>query len=115
MFHAFADQVANSLTAASKTDISVCFHLHVTSKEMRRSSTDSFDVPEGVKVVASRPQIQLTLEALIERAADEGVEGGVVVGVCGPSGLVVQTRQAVMAVDADRVGGVVLHSESFAW
>jgi len=43
---------------------------------------------------------------------------GLIVGVCGPSGLSEETRKAVRAIDADRfrkVGGIEVVEEVFGW
>ncbi|KAG6815967.1 hypothetical protein H0H87_009817 [Tephrocybe sp. NHM501043] len=80
-------------------------------------------VHPGLTLSAGRPKIVKSLEAALSRAValgqdakDEGRVSGMLVGVCGPTGLGDDVSQAVAAIDPgrrDQVGGIEMHEEVF--
>ncbi|KAG6864732.1 hypothetical protein C0991_007474 [Blastosporella zonata] len=77
----------------------------------------------GFTLSAGRPKIVKSLEAALCRAValgqdarDEGRVSGMLVGVCGPTGLGDEVSRAVGAIDParrDQVGGIEMHEEVF--
>lgn len=81
--------------------------------------------PPGLELSAGRPKLGKVLEDAIARtcslgsgAKDSQKINGVLVGACGPSGLVDDVSEAVGLVDPsrrDQVGGIEMHEEVFGW
>lgn len=82
-------------------------------------------LPPGLTLTAGRPKIANVLDAVMSRAVSYGSNvkasldiTGVVVGVCGPTGLGDDVAQVISQVDARRrwaVGGIEMHEEVFGW
>lgn len=82
-------------------------------------------LPPGLTLTAGRPKIAKVLDAVMSRAVSYGSNvkasldiTGVVVGVCGPTGLGDDVAQVISQVDAGRrwaVGGIEMHEEVFGW
>jgi predicted ferric reductase len=82
-------------------------------------------LPPGLTLTAGRPKIAKVLDAVMSRAVSYGSNvkssmdiTGVVVGVCGPTGLGDDVAQVISQVDARRrwaVGGIEMHEEVFGW
>ena len=82
-------------------------------------------LPPGLTLSPARPKLPQILKGVVNRSAalfsggrerKRGGGGltGVIVGVCGPSGLGDEVRKAVAGFDPDsrkRVGGIELHEE----
>lgn len=82
-------------------------------------------LPPGLTLTAGRPKIAKVLDAVISRAVSYGSNvkasldiTGVVVGVCGPTGMGDDVAHAISQVDGGRrwaVGGIEMHEEVFGW
>ncbi|KAG2040684.1 ferric reductase like transmembrane component-domain-containing protein [Suillus americanus] len=82
-------------------------------------------LPPGLTLTAGRPKIAKVLDAVMSRAVSYGSNvkssmaiTGVVIGVCGPTGLGDDVAQVISQVDARRrwaVGGIEMHEETFGW
>lgn len=78
-------------------------------------------LPPGLTLTAGRPKIARALDAVMSRAVSYGSNvkasmdiTGVVIGVCGPTGLGDDVVQVISQVDAGRrwaVGGIEMHEE----
>ncbi|TFK83417.1 incomplete iron reductase [Polyporus arcularius HHB13444] len=87
------------------------------------------NLPPGLTLSPARPKLGQNLKGVVDRASalfsggkersrGKGSLTGVIVGVCGPSGLGDEVRKAVANFDPDsrkRVGGIELHEEAFGW
>ncbi|KAG1742968.1 hypothetical protein EDD22DRAFT_920424 [Suillus occidentalis] len=82
-------------------------------------------LPPGLTLTAGRPKIARALDAVMSRAVSYGSNvkasmdiTGVVIGVCGPTGLGDDIVQVISQVDAGRrwaVGGIEMHEEVYGW
>lgn len=78
-------------------------------------------LPPGLTLTAGRPKIAKVLDAVMSRAVSYGSNvkasmdiTGVVIGVCGPTGLGDDVAQVISQVDAGRrwaAGGIEMHEE----
>ncbi|KAJ7705372.1 hypothetical protein B0H17DRAFT_1037796 [Mycena rosella] len=77
-------------------------------------------VHPGLSLSAGRPRLINVIEETIARAssAGSGEQAGLIVGVCGPTGLADDVCKAVGLVDPakrDEIGGIEIHEEAFGW
>lgn len=87
------------------------------------------NLPPQLTVAAGRPRVGSVIDTAIDHACklftSSGQEhhasdklSGLLVGVCGPSGLGEEARKAVRSIEASRfqkVGGIEVVEETFGW
>lgn len=111
----------------------VTLNLQISVHYTRASALDTkkvyYHLPPQLTIAPGRPRIASVIDSAIDhacklftpsvqehRASDK--LSGILIGVCGPSGLDEETRKAVRAIDANRfqkVGGIEVVSEVFGW
>src|SRR5579872_2787757 len=88
-----------------------------------------YNLPPQLTIAPGRPRITSVIDSAIDHACKlftpTGREhhasdklSGILVGVCGPTGLGEEVRKSVRAIDPDRfqkVGGIEVVEESFEW
>ncbi|KDN43271.1 hypothetical protein RSAG8_06238, partial [Rhizoctonia solani AG-8 WAC10335] len=96
--------------------------LSVTVHYTRATDAAPSKLPFGVRIVAGRPNLSAALENVIKRtdlvSAPDNEAKGVMIGVCGPTGLAEEAWKAESAVDREtrkKVGGVEVYEEAFGW
>ncbi|KAJ7100632.1 hypothetical protein B0H15DRAFT_456421 [Mycena belliarum] len=77
-------------------------------------------VHPGLKLTAGRPRLIAALEGAVIHATSSGAgeRCGLIVGVCGPTGLADDVVKAVSHVNPkmrDEIGGIEIHEETFGW
>ncbi|RPD56546.1 incomplete iron reductase [Lentinus tigrinus ALCF2SS1-7] len=122
----FSTLVAQSQEAYASLRISVYYTRAPPNPEVLKTFSH---LPPGLTLSPARPKLGKNLKGVVDRASalfsggkersrGHGSLTGVVVGVCGPSGLGDEVRKAVANFDPDnrkRVGGIELHEEAFGW
>ena len=118
----FSTLVAQSQEAYASLRISVYYTRAPPNPEVLKTFAH---LPPGLTLSPARPKLGKNLKGVVERASalfsggkersrGHGNLTGVIVGVCGPSGLGDEVRKAVANFDPDsrkRVGGIELHEE----
>ncbi|EUC57319.1 incomplete iron reductase, partial [Rhizoctonia solani AG-3 Rhs1AP] len=96
--------------------------LSVTVHYTRATDAVPSKLPLGVRIVAGRPNLSATLENVIKRtdlvSTPNHQAKGVLIGVCGPTGLAEEVWKAESAVDKEtrrKIGGVEVYEEAFGW
>ena len=86
-----------------------------SESKMTSTATDQLD--PRIAVMSGRPHVRALIRKTLEQAGGESA-----VVVCGPAGLVADTRQAVVALSDERAvhkgtgaQGIYLHTESFSF
>lgn len=120
-------------TFAALLQQAVCVKLQISVHYTRASTFNARKVyahlPLQLAVTPGRPRISSVIDATIDHACKlftpYGQEhhasdklSGILVGVCGPSGLGEEVRKAVSSIDPSRfrkVGGVEVVEETFGW
>ncbi|KAI0746323.1 incomplete iron reductase [Daedaleopsis nitida] len=122
----FSALVAQSHEGYASLRISVFYTRAPSRPEVLKTFRN---LPPGLTLSPTRPKLPQVLKGVVDRSTalfsggrerKRGGGGltGVIVGVCGPSGLGDEVRKAVAGFDADsrkRVGGIELHEEAFGW
>ena len=120
-------------TFAALLQQAVCVKLQISVHYTRASTFNARKVyshlPLQLSITAGRPRINSVIDTAIDHAcklfASNGREhhasdklSGLLVGVCGPSGLGEEVRKAVSSIDSSRfrkVGGIEVVEETFGW
>ncbi|KAI0777412.1 iron reductase [Trametes elegans] len=124
MIPLFSSMLAQAQDTYASLRISV-FYTRASSPDVLKA----FRLPPGLTLSPSRPRIPAILQGVVDRSVtlfsghkerqlSEGELSGVIVGVCGPSGLGNEVRKAVTSFPSHRrkaVGGLELHEEAFGW
>ncbi|GAB1521150.1 hypothetical protein RhiTH_004241 [Rhizoctonia solani] len=105
---------ATLLSRASDAHMTLTVTVHYT----RATDAIPAKLPFGIRIVAGRPNVSLALENVLKRTEMTSTPinpaKGVMIGVCGPTGLAEEVWQAENAVDGEirkKVGGVEVYEE----
>ncbi|QRW20703.1 Ferric reductase like transmembrane component [Rhizoctonia solani] len=110
---------ATLLSRASDAHMTLTVTVHYT----RATDVVPAKLPFGIRIVAGRPNVSLALENVLKRTEMTSTPinpaKGVMIGVCGPTGLAEEVWQAENSVDGEirkKVGGVeVYEDETGSW
>ncbi|CEL59888.1 Ferric reduction oxidase 8, mitochondrial OS=Arabidopsis thaliana GN=FRO8 PE=2 SV=1 [Rhizoctonia solani AG-1 IB] len=109
---------ATLLSRANDAHMTLSITVHYT----RATDAIPTKLPFGIRIVAGRPNLSATLENVLKRtemvSTPANPAKGVLIGVCGPTGLAEEVWKAENAIDGEirkKVGGVEVYEEAFGW
>lgn len=118
-FLAFKEHFERILCEAKETDLHVSCNLHLTSPKSLEGSDGKESSPiDGTKLNYYRADLNKALSTTLGLSQRAQATEGILVLSCGPPRFIQGVRRTVAAADqtkAQKLGGIVLHTETFGW